>query len=80
MKLLAELGLKPNCEGNKMSPGARKVLETAAAMEWVALARLKPSEAQTDEIGRFLHGFLIYHLGKIPPGRHFLTAPGGDAK
>jgi DNA repair protein RecO (recombination protein O) len=79
MKLLAELGLKPNCEKNKMSPGARKILETAASMEWVALARLKPSEAQTDEIGRFLHGFLIYHLGKIPPGRHFPMAPGWDA-
>jgi hypothetical protein len=25
--------------------------------------------AQAIELGRFLHGFLIYHLGKIPKGR-----------
>jgi hypothetical protein len=33
------------------------------------LSRLKPSDAQSRELQQFLHGFLIFHLGKIPGGR-----------
>jgi hypothetical protein len=40
-----------------------------AADEWPALARLALSAAQIGELRQFLHGFLIYHLGKIPRGR-----------
>ena len=27
------------------------------------------AEAELRELRQFLHGFLIYHLGKIPPNR-----------
>ena len=38
--------------------------------------RFKLSEFQFRELCRFLHGFLIYHLGKFPPGRlHALEEP-----
>src|SRR2546425_6292122 len=68
MKLLAELGLKPDFEKSKLSPGARKTLEAVAATDWRILSHLKLTEIQTKEISQFLHGFLIYHLGKIPTG------------
>ncbi len=74
MKLLTELGLGPNLEKAKLSAGGRKVLEAVATMEWTALPRLKLSGSQTGEIARFLHGFLTYHLGKVPPGGN-LPAP-----
>ncbi len=69
MKLLEELGLKPDLAGTKLSAGARQILERMEELEWEAVFRLRLSAAQTGEIGQFLHGFLIYHLGKIPGGR-----------
>jgi hypothetical protein len=33
------------------------------------VARLKLSEGQVRELRHFLHGFLIFHLGRIPKGR-----------
>jgi hypothetical protein len=76
MKLLEELGLRPRLEETKLSAGARRILEQMAAMEWEAVWRLRLSEAQVKEIGRFLHGFMIYHLGKIPAGRSAALAEG----
>jgi DNA repair protein RecO (recombination protein O) len=69
MKLLDELGLKPDLAETKLSAGARQILERMGQLDWEAVFRLRLSAAQTEEIGQFLHGFLIYHLGKIPGGR-----------
>ncbi|MGI8966631.1 MAG: DNA repair protein RecO C-terminal domain-containing protein, partial [Limisphaerales bacterium] len=69
MKLLHELGLKPDFTKNKLSAGTEQILENCVKQEWPALLRLKPSENQVTEMGQFLHGFLIYHLEKIPKGR-----------
>jgi hypothetical protein len=30
---------------------------------------LKLTRAQTGELRQFLHGFLIFHLGRLPKGR-----------
>jgi hypothetical protein len=30
---------------------------------------LKLSATQNDELRQFLHGFLIFHLGRLPRGR-----------
>ena len=40
-----------------------------AELDWGAVFRLRPSAAQVEEMRQFLHGFLIYHTGKIPKGR-----------
>ena len=69
MKLLAELGLNPNLAESRLTPGARLILEKCLTADWPELFRLKLAEAQTVELRQFLHGFLIYHLGKIPSGR-----------
>jgi DNA repair protein RecO (recombination protein O) len=69
MKLLEGLGLKPNLAETKLSAGARQILERMAALEWEAVFRLRLSGAQEEEISRFLNGFLIYHLERIPRGR-----------
>jgi len=76
MKLLDGLGLKPNLAEMKLSAGARQILERMAELEWDAVFRLRLSAAQAEEIRQFLHGFLIYHLEKIPRGRS--AALGGD--
>jgi DNA repair protein RecO (recombination protein O) len=70
LNLLTELGLQPNLEQTNLSPGAKQLVLALTKTDWPFLSRLKPSEAQTAELHRFLHGYLIYHLGKIPHGRN----------
>ena len=69
LKLLHELGLAPDLAKTKLTEGARQLLKTFASEGWEMLSRIKASEAQLTEIRQFLHGFLIFHLGKIPKGR-----------
>jgi DNA repair protein RecO (recombination protein O) len=69
VKLLSLLGLKPDFRKTKLSTGAEQILEKFMEMDWQKLSRLKLTEAQGTEIRQFLHGFLIYHLGRIPKGR-----------
>jgi DNA repair protein RecO (recombination protein O) len=76
MKLLDGLGLKPNLAEAKLSAGARQILERMPEMEWDAVFRLRLSAAQEEEIRRFLNGFIVYHLERIPRGR--AAALGGE--
>ena len=62
-KLLAELGLSPQ-EGK---PAQR--VASLVTMDWREIQNLALPEAESRELRQFLHGFLIYHLGKIPPNR-----------
>jgi DNA repair protein RecO (recombination protein O) len=62
-KILRELGLSPR-EGKMV-----KAIEQIADLDWPQIQQLSPSETETRELRQFLHGFLIYHLGKIPPNR-----------
>ena len=76
MKLLTELGLKPDMAEAKLTAGARQVLERLGELDWGGVFRLRLSAAQSEEIRQFLHGFLVYHLGRVPKGRE--AALGGD--
>jgi recombination protein O len=69
IKLLEELGLKPDLAASRLTGGARQILEKLAAVDWPAAYQLRLSAAQTTEIRLFLHGFLVYHLERIPRGR-----------
>jgi DNA repair protein RecO (recombination protein O) len=69
LKLLHELGLAPDLDGSKLTPGARRIADVMIAGDWPGIARLKLSDAQTAEIHHFLHGFLVFHLGRLPKGR-----------
>ena len=69
LKLLHELGLKPNLEKTRLSPGAKKIIQVLIQERWSACARLKLADAQSIELREFLHGFLIFHLDRLPKGR-----------
>ena len=69
LKLLHELGLEPDVAKTHLSPPARQLLQDLARLDWIDLDQLKPARAHVVELRQFLHGFLIYHLGKLPPGR-----------
>jgi DNA repair protein RecO (recombination protein O) len=69
LKLLHELGLKPDWEKTRLSLGVKKISQVLAQGGWRTGARLKLSNTQVAELQEFLHGFLIFHLGRIPRGR-----------
>jgi DNA repair protein RecO (recombination protein O) len=69
LKLLHELGLAPELDETRLTPGAKKIVQTLLEADWEGGARLKLSGAQADEVGRFLQGFLVFHLGRLPRGR-----------
>jgi len=69
IKLLDFLGVKPDFATSHLTGGARQLLEKFLAADWPAVFQLRLSDAQTSELRLFLHGFIIYHLEKIPRGR-----------
>jgi DNA repair protein RecO (recombination protein O) len=69
LQLLGELGLAPDLHKPGLSPGAKKIVQALLKSDWPACLRLKLAHAQTDELRQFLHGFLIFHLGRLPKGR-----------
>jgi DNA repair protein RecO (recombination protein O) len=70
LKLLRELGQAPDLAATSLKPGTRKVAAHLASATWNDPAILHPSVAQLAELSQFLHGFLIYHLGRVPQGRN----------
>jgi DNA repair protein RecO (recombination protein O) len=69
LKLLRELGLEPDWSKTSLAAGTKKIVAILMQKNWAAALRLKLTRAQTDELRQFLHGFLIFHLGRLPRGR-----------
>jgi DNA repair protein RecO (recombination protein O) len=69
LKLLHELGWRPDLEKTGLSPGAKKIIQVLIQERWSACARLKLADAQSIELREFLHSFLIFHLGRLPKSR-----------
>ena len=69
LKLLHELGLEPDWSKTNLAAGTKKIAGTLAQKDWAAGLRLKLAKTQAEELRQFLHGFLIFHLGRLPKGR-----------
>jgi DNA repair protein RecO (recombination protein O) len=69
LKLLAALGLQPELTDSALDPGARQIAARLRDSDWPELTALRLSVAQEHDLRQFLHGYLIYHLGRIPRGR-----------
>ena len=69
LKLLRELGLQPDAADTKLQPATRGLLAALLGTDWTGLAKLQADASQVRDLRQFLHGFLIYHLGRIPAGR-----------
>jgi DNA repair protein RecO (recombination protein O) len=69
LKLLRELGLEPGTYEAQLTTGTKKIAQALMDGDWAQGARLKLSGAQMNELRQWLHGFLIFHLGKLPRGR-----------
>jgi DNA repair protein RecO (recombination protein O) len=69
LKLLAELGLRPAADKEKLKPDLKQILRVLLSDDWNQLSRLKLTGAQMAALERFVGAFLVYHLGKVPAGR-----------
>jgi len=69
LKLLRELGLMPEMDQTRLKPETAGVAEAFASADWPQLDGLQPDALQMTELRQFLHGFLIYHLDRLPKGR-----------
>ncbi len=69
LQLLRELGLNPVPEGTRLSPLAKDILASLLEDDLQRAATLSISSGQKRELSQCLHGFMIYHLGKIPRSR-----------
>lgn len=69
LKLLHELGLAPDLTANRLPPGTLKIVGALVEGDWEACTRLKLSAGQVNELRQWLHGYLIFHLGRLPRGR-----------
>ena len=59
----------PDFAETRLTPGAKKIVAALTENDWAGISQLKLSAAQTAELRRFLHGFLVFHLGQLPRGR-----------
>jgi DNA repair protein RecO (recombination protein O) len=69
LKLLNELGLQPDVEKSRLTPGAKQIVAALLQNPWSTINRLELSKGQATELRQFLHGFLIFHLERVPPSR-----------
>ena len=69
LKHLTDLGLAPDLESSKLKKSAAELVETLVSADWTQIAELKTDATTAREIQQFLHGFLIYHIERLPKGR-----------
>jgi DNA repair protein RecO (recombination protein O) len=69
LKILAELGLQPDFTKARLSRENVGTLQGFSEADWPRIAEAHLTSSDTAEIDRYLHGFLIYHLGKLAVGR-----------
>jgi DNA repair protein RecO (recombination protein O) len=69
LKMLQELGLEPDWHNTSLSPGTLKVAQTLLERDFEAGFGLKLANSQISEMRQFLHGYIIFHVGKVPRGR-----------
>jgi recombinational DNA repair protein (RecF pathway) len=69
LKLLNEFGLEPDLAEASLSAGAKEIARNLLQKDFGFATRLKLTDSQLTELKQFLHGFLIFHLGKVPKSR-----------
>ncbi len=76
LKLLAHCGQSPDLASTSLSEGSRRIAERVTDGTWDELTRLRLTAGQAQELSRFLHLFLVDHLGRAPKGREAAVAGG----
>lgn len=72
LKLLTLLGLSPAPGQTALTANTQALLRSLVQDDWDRISRLTPKPQTVQSLARFLQGFLMYHLGRIPPLRSAL--------
>lgn len=70
LKLLELAGLRPDPDELRLTTAGKEAMNALAESPWNEMAALNFPEPILRQVETFLHGFLIYHLGRIPKDRH----------
>jgi DNA repair protein RecO (recombination protein O) len=65
-KLLSALGFQPDLAASSLNPGARQLAVCLRDDAWPALAPLRLSPAQANDLHQFLDRLLLEHFGRLP--------------
>lgn len=76
LRLLGVLGLQPDLERNALSPEARRVARDLVGQPWGGVDAGVVEASVWRGLEQYLHGFLVYHLGRLPRGRSEALAVG----
>lgn len=69
LKLLRELGLQPDPARTSLDARGRELLVRLLESDWAGISEMALSASEINDLRLFLHGYLIYHLGRIPKPR-----------
>jgi len=69
LKLLSLLGLEPDLDRGALAASARNIARALLAENWKSISALTATASEAAELRRFIHGFLIFHLGRLPENR-----------
>lgn len=69
LKLLRELGQQPNPARTSLNARERELLVRLLESDWPEVSQMTLSASEINDLRLFLHGYLIYHLGRIPKPR-----------
>jgi DNA repair protein RecO (recombination protein O) len=69
LKMLRELGQEPDWSEADLAAGTKKIASALIERDFASVFGLKLADSQSSELRQFLHGFIIFHLGKVPRGR-----------
>jgi len=69
LKLLRELGLQPSPARTSLNARERELLVRLLESDWPEVSQMTLSASEINDLRLFLHGYLIYHLGRIPKPR-----------
>ena len=79
LKMLRELGLEPDSSGLQLGQGTMNLMRSLLDSPWKGLQYIKTEPADLNALRQWLHGYLIFHLGRLPNGRssaiHATTIP-----
>lgn len=69
LKHLAEMGMVPDLDRGSLPDDARRLAEALIECDWDGVGALPAVPAAVAPLARFLQGFLVFHLGRLPRGR-----------
>lgn len=80
LKMLEVHGLTPDPAELRLSAETKRWLEQLVQEDWAGLGKVVLSAPVQRELGQFLHGFLVYHYGRLPAGRALALEAATDGK